>query len=117
MDQADVEDLDGERLITAVIGARIRGRRIDAGIAVDQLAAAIAISAETLQEYEVGSRPIIVERLIAIAYHLGVRPLVFLEGFEGHANPGDEGGHRAISEDLARRLLIAAQKEAVVQSE
>jgi len=69
-----------ERQINAHICTKVRERRLALGISQSRLSAALGISYQQLQKYEVGKNRIGAAKLWIIAYQLGVPVSWFYEG-------------------------------------
>jgi transcriptional regulator with XRE-family HTH domain len=69
--------------IDALIGDRIRSRRLQAKVSQEQLGLALGVSFQQVQKYEKGSNRVSAGRLLKIAEVLGCSVMDFLEGLGG----------------------------------
>jgi transcriptional regulator with XRE-family HTH domain len=67
------------------VGLRIRQRRILLGITQERLGAAVGLSFQMVQKYEVGINSIPASRLVEVAKALGVPPSFFFEARRSRA--------------------------------
>ena len=68
------------------VGARIRERRLEAGMSQEKLADALGLTFQQVQKYEKGTNRVSVSRLIAIASALGISVDCFFDG-KGRSEP------------------------------
>jgi transcriptional regulator with XRE-family HTH domain len=88
-----IEFLDRDRVIVDVyVGARIRTRRLLAGINQETLAQKLGLTFQQVQKYEGGANRVSASRLAEIAEALGVTVSYF---FADLPSPGD-GSERAL---------------------
>lgn len=64
------------------VGRRIRERRVQSGLSLAELAAALGVSTQQARKYETGSNGVPATRLPGLAALLGVTPDWFFEGVE-----------------------------------
>lgn len=67
-----------ENTIDALVGERVRDRRVDLGLSQSQLAQAIGVTFQQVQKYERGRNRISASKLWLISRFLGVTPASFL---------------------------------------
>jgi transcriptional regulator with XRE-family HTH domain len=114
---------DGGR-VDAVIGERIRRRRIEFGLTQDQLAGRLGLSYQQLQKYERGANRISASRLYRLACCLDVAPSYFYADLTTPREDLEQGVDRpslevarayaAVHDDRVRRA-IAGLLRAVVE--
>jgi XRE family transcriptional regulator, aerobic/anaerobic benzoate catabolism transcriptional regulator len=104
--------MDAGRLL-AVLGERVRARRLDRGLTLREMAARGGLSERFLVQVEAGSANISVRKLASLATALGTTPAALLEEErEDHGRPvvallGVRGaGKTTIGRRLARRLRV-----------
>lgn len=78
--------------IDALIGARIKGRRIALKISQTTLAEAIGVRFQQVQKYESGANRVSASRLLMIAETLGVPISYFFQGLDS-AVSGDDAAN------------------------
>jgi transcriptional regulator with XRE-family HTH domain len=66
-------------------GRRLRERRVQSGLSLAELAAALGVSTQQLRKYETGSNAVPAARLPMLAALLGVEPEWFFEEIAGSA--------------------------------
>lgn len=101
-DQAHLHD-DGEKaphFIDVHVGARVRLRRRQMGIAQQQLADALALTFQQVQKYENGANRISASKLYQIARKLEVPVAYFFEGLP-------EDGERPLEESVLDRAIAS----------
>jgi transcriptional regulator with XRE-family HTH domain len=69
--------------VEAVIGERLRARRIMLGLTQEQLGTAVGLSYQQIQKYENGSNQMTIGRLLLLAASLKVPAAYFLDGLDG----------------------------------
>jgi len=69
--------------VEAVIGERLRARRVLLGLTQEQLGTAVGLSYQQIQKYENGSNQMTVGRLLLLAASLQVPAAYFLDGLDG----------------------------------
>ncbi len=69
------------------VGRRMRERRVQRGLSLAELAAALGISVQQARKYEAGLNGIPAARLPELAAALGVSPAWFFEELEAAAGP------------------------------
>ena len=95
--------------IDAMVGARLRARRLEVELSQQELAKRIGITFQQVQKYESGSNRISAGRLKAISEALGV-PVAyfFVDPADDHARkPGPASAWDLMKEPGARKLLKA----------
>ena len=65
---------ESARLVREALGAVLRGRRVALGRTLSEVAAEAGLSPAHLSEVERGRKEVSIERLLAVAHALGVRP-------------------------------------------
>jgi transcriptional regulator with XRE-family HTH domain len=91
-----------ERLATAAdrhVGRRVRERRVQRGLSLAALAAALGVSTQQARKYEAGVNGIPAARLPTLAALLGVQPAWFFEELE------DCGTYRPVLPTRPRMLM------------
>ena len=76
--------------VDAVVGERIRRRRILTGQTQDQLGDALGVSYQQIQKYETGANRVSAGRLYLLAEQLEVSPSWFFDGLNGVSDDEDE---------------------------
>lgn len=71
---------DEEEAVDALVGQRVRGRRVELAISQTQLAQAIGVTFQQVQKYERGTNRISASKLWLIGRFLKVPPAYFLAG-------------------------------------
>jgi transcriptional regulator with XRE-family HTH domain len=96
------------RRIDQHVGERIRLRRTERGLTQEQLAAALEVSYQQIQKYEIGANRISAGRLYEIARKLGVEVGYFFEGLEADQEPPpaplEHGGRQRSAIELVRKF-------------
>lgn len=86
--------------VDAIVGERIRRRRILTGQTQDQLGEALGVSYQQIQKYETGANRVSAGRLYLLAEQLDVSPSWFLDGMSS-VSPEDEAADKLSSSRLA----------------
>jgi transcriptional regulator with XRE-family HTH domain len=78
------------------------------------LAAALIISYQQIQKYEIGANRVSAGRLFQIAQRLGIEVSYFFDGLDLSLIPKDlpHGGHNRVVIDLVRNFLQIADEDA-----
>ncbi len=74
-----------QRSINAHVGQRVRQRRWEVGMTLQQLSDRVGITAQQIQNYETGTNRISANRIWDIAAAMEVPVLFFFEGLDGQA--------------------------------
>jgi transcriptional regulator with XRE-family HTH domain len=82
------------------VGLRIRQRRVLLGMSMETLGAAVGLSFQMVQKYEVGINSIAASRLVEVAKALDVPPSFFFEG--PHPRAKDDSLYTRETMDLVR---------------
>jgi len=101
--------------IDALVGRRVRERRLALGLTVQEVAAVLGVPYQQLHKYETGANRLSAGRLYQLAGALGVEVGHFFGGDEEVAAPT---GQRRMLLDLARnfaRIPDRQQREAVAR--
>ena len=78
--------------VDAVVGERIRRRRILTGQTQDQLGDALGVSYQQIQKYETGANRVSAGRLYLLAEQLDVAPSWFFDGLSSVSQDDDDAG-------------------------
>ena len=85
--------------VDELVAARIKARRLLAGLSQTDLAAKIGVTFQALQKYETGENRISASRLYQLSRVLEVSMGYFFEGLDGTGQSDDE----AVNSDLSRK--------------
>lgn len=85
------------------LGAAVRARRIVAGMTQADVGAALGVTYQQLQKYEVGCNRLSVEKLVSVAQAIGTTPHELLETATSEEAPIEQSRDRMALE-IARRI-------------
>ena len=91
--------------IDAHVGERIRLRRTELGLTQEQLAAALDVSYQQIQNYETGANRVSAGRILEIARKLGVDVGYFFEGIHGGEQSFKATPQQRMLLELARNFI------------
>jgi transcriptional regulator with XRE-family HTH domain len=104
----------GPNPIDIQLGHRLRSCRLAAGITQQALGAAVGVTFQQIQKYELGTNRISASRLVQFSRVLGVPVIRFFEGVEEFADaPRSQQSlydQRPVDFELARRIAFVAPK-------
>ena len=76
--------------VDAIVGERIRRRRILTGLTQDQLGDALGVSYQQIQKYETGANRVSAGRLYLLSQKLDVSPSWFFDGLDTAPETADD---------------------------
>ena len=76
--------------VDAIVGERIRRRRILTGLTQDQLGDALGVSYQQIQKYETGANRVSAGRLYLLSQKLEVSPAWFFDGLDTAPETADD---------------------------
>ena len=97
------------RMSTAIVGARMRERRIMLGLTQQQMAELIGVTYQQAHKYEKGINRIAGGRLYQIAKALGVEVSYFYDGVGGRSDDFKPTPQQRLLLELARNFIRLAQ--------
>lgn len=95
--------------IDALIGARIKSRRIALKTSQTALANAIGVRFQQVQKYESGANRVSASRLLAIANFLEVPAAYFFQGLDGNADTNENAALNALSNANVAEILALVE--------
>lgn len=86
-----MSDRSSRHQVSAHVGRRLRRRRNDLGLSLEEVAMAAGTTPQQAQRYESGAAVISLPRLRVLASMLGVSPAYFYRGLPPALPPGEVG--------------------------
>lgn len=86
-----MSDRSSRHQVSAHVGRRLRRRRNDLGLSLEEVAMAAGTTPQQAQRYESGAAVISLPRLRVLASMLGVSPANFYRGLRPTLPPGEAG--------------------------
>jgi transcriptional regulator with XRE-family HTH domain len=99
------------RIVDKHVGGRVRRRRIELGMSLEDMSSLLGVSYQQVQKCESGLNRIGAGRLYQIGSALGVPVTYFFEGLTSSADIGDDSSPSPKVSNVASRNELMAQRE------